>query len=144
MRNPNGFTLIELMIVILIIGILAAIAIPNLTRYRDKAYLSEGMLLADAIKKEIVQYYEVCGSFPDNNKAAGLPPPDQIKGKYVNGIKVDKGVIQITFRKDLFQKEKANNQNIISIRPTIIIKNPTGPIIWLKDKEKTVPGTKAI
>ena len=73
MRNSTGFTFIELMIVITIIGVLAAIAIPNYTVYRNRARYTEVMTLVEPVKKTVGEYYDRWGEFPKDNTSAGLP-----------------------------------------------------------------------
>ena len=68
MKKQNGFTLIELTVVITIIGILAAVAIPNFIAYRDKAYLCEGYALSAPVREEVVEYYDHQGIFPVYNQ----------------------------------------------------------------------------
>ncbi|CDW92324.1 MULTISPECIES: pilin [unclassified Thiomonas] len=95
----QGFTLIELMIVVAIIGILAAIAIPAYQDYTIRAQVSEGLSLADGAKTALAEYYTNTGAFPPNNKSAGLAAPASITGNYVTGLDVSKtvGQIQITY-----------------------------------------------
>ena len=95
----KGFTLIELMIVIAIIGILAAIAIPAYQDYTIRAQVSEGLSLADGAKTAIVEYYNNKGTFPPSNVSAGLAAAAQITGNYVTGLNVGTaaGQIQVTF-----------------------------------------------
>ena len=126
MKNNHGFTLIELMIVITIIGILAAIAIPQFGAYRKRAYRAEGFALADPIRKDVIDYYEHVGAFPKNNYEAGLPKPETIKGKYVECITVNNGIIEIKFK----DCATSGNSELTFIRPIIMDNNPTGPVIW--------------
>ena len=97
----KGFTLIELMIVVAIIGILAAIAIPAYQDYTIRAQASEGLAMASAAKASIAEYYADKGAFPVDADALGwvdaagatlLP-----SGKYVTSIDVADGVITITY-----------------------------------------------
>ena len=96
-KIKSGFTLIELMIVISILGILAGVAIPAYQDYLLKASISsEAMLLSINIKKAILDYYAYRGKFPINNKAAGLPEPQFLQGNYVAKIEIVNGSIHIT------------------------------------------------
>ncbi|HEZ3371621.1 TPA: pilin [Neisseria meningitidis] len=90
----KGFTLIELMIVIAIVGILAAVALPAYQDYTARAQVSEAILLAEGQKSAVTEYYLNHGEWPANNSSAGVASVStDIKGKYVAGVKVEKGVI---------------------------------------------------
>ncbi|HHS0967054.1 TPA: pilin, partial [Neisseria meningitidis] len=90
----KGFTLIELMIVIAIVGILAAVALPAYQDYTARAQVSEAILLAEGQKSAVTEYYLNHGKWPDGNSSAGVASVStDIKGKYVAGVKVEKGVI---------------------------------------------------
>jgi len=84
----QGFTLIELMIVVAIIGILAAIAIPAYQDYTIRAQVSEGLSLADGAKTAVAEFYTNRGTFPTGNAAAGLADKNAITGKYVTSVGV--------------------------------------------------------
>ena len=96
-----GFTLIELMIVVAIIGILAAIAIPQYQNYVARAQASEALSLSSGIKVAIAEYYNTTGDFvdkDDGNADYGLAAKDKIKGQYIAQVVVAKlGVIQAQF-----------------------------------------------
>ncbi len=97
-KTQQGFTLIELMIVVAIIGILAAIAIPAYQDYTIRAKVSEGLNLASGAKAAVTEYYQDKGSFPSDNATAGLPAATDIKGNNVSKVEVGQnGVITITY-----------------------------------------------
>ena len=96
-RKTSGFTLIELMIVIAILGILAAIAIPAYQDYSVRAKVSEGLQLAAGAKTSVSEFFSSEGTLPADNAAAGLPTAANITGNDVQSIAVANGVITITY-----------------------------------------------
>ncbi|HZX79751.1 MAG TPA: pilin [Lysobacter sp.] len=98
MKKQQGFTLIELMIVVAIIAILAAIALPAYQDYVARSQVSEAMSLASGAKTAVTEYYADKGAWPANNAAAGLAGAASINGKYVNQVAVASNVITATFR----------------------------------------------
>ena len=94
----KGFTLIELMIVVAIIGILAAIAIPAYQDYTIRAQVTEGLNLAGAAKASVAESFAQNGVFPGDNDTAGMGASTDIQGKYVTEVLVQaNGVIRVTF-----------------------------------------------
>ncbi len=87
-KVQQGLTLIELMIVVAIIGILAAIAIPAYQDYTIRAQVSEGLNLSGAAKAAVSEYYMDRGTYPTTNAMAGLGAANTIIGKYVDGVTV--------------------------------------------------------
>jgi len=95
--NQSGFTLIELMIVVAIIGILAAIALPAYQDYTKRSHVTEGLSLAGAAKTAVAEYFSSEGRLPTNNSVAGLSPPGSINGNAVDSVAVASGLITIYY-----------------------------------------------
>jgi type IV pilus assembly protein PilA len=123
-KAQQGFTLIELMIVIAIIGILAAIAIPAYQDYLIRSQVSEGLAMASAAKASVSEYYANHGTWPANNSEAGLGAAGTIDGKYVSAISVAGGGITVSY---------GNNANT-TLDPATVGLTPgasvNGDVIW--------------
>src|SRR5262245_50738814 len=107
----KGFTLIELMIVVAIIGILAAIAIPAYQDYTIRGQVSEGLTLAASAKAAISEFYANRGVAPTNRVQAGMgntDTPTDTQGNYVGQLAVKNGVITITYSNTGNQRTNAN------------------------------------
>ncbi|HFA4282930.1 TPA: pilin, partial [Neisseria gonorrhoeae] len=106
----KGFTLIELMIVIAIVGILAAVALPAYQDYTARAQVSEAILLAEGQKSAVTEYYLNHGEWPENNTSAGVASSSSIKGKYVEKVEVNNGVVTAQMKPDGVNKEIKNKK----------------------------------
>lgn len=136
----QGFTLIELMIVIAIIGILAAIAIPAYQNYTIRAQVTEGLSLADGWKTGISEFYAQNGAFPtgcsaNGNATAGLMVcAGNTTGKYVQGVTVGPNAGQIVITYGLQANQKITGL-VLDISPGLSNNND---IVWVCGKA-TIP-----
>ena len=123
----RGFTLIELMIVVAIIAILAAIAIPAYQNYLIRAQVSEGMNLAAAAETGVWDFIASNGRYPTNNRSAGLAAATSIVGTYVSNVDVAGGKITVTFGGG-----KANAAITAAGQNTLVFSPSTtaGDILW--------------
>jgi type IV pilus assembly protein PilA len=97
MKKQQGFTLIELMIVVAIIGILAAIAIPAYQDYTIRAQVSEGLTLSGGAKAAVAEYRMDSGNWPADNATAGLSLATSITGKYTATVSVTGPIISVLY-----------------------------------------------
>ncbi|MFG0612552.1 pilin [Delftia tsuruhatensis] len=94
----KGFTLIELMIVLAIFGVLAAIALPNYQNYASRARVTEALNLMAGAKISVTEYRLSRNSWPSNNTDVGLAQPTSIKGSSVQSVQVNGSVITAIMR----------------------------------------------
>ncbi|HEZ7116769.1 TPA: pilin [Neisseria meningitidis] len=120
----KGFTLIELMIVIAIVGILAAVALPAYQDYTARAQVSEAILLAEGQKSAVTEYYLNHGTWPSNNSSAGVASSSTIKGKYVEKVEVKNGVITAEM------KSSGVNKEIQGKKLSLWAKRQDGSVKW--------------
>jgi type IV pilus assembly protein PilA len=124
----KGFTLIELMIVVAIIGILAAIAIPAYQDYTVRAQVTEGLNLAAGIKAQVAEEFAQEGVWPANLAAIGVTAPNGPTGKYVSSVTVNNGTIVITYA-----GTQANTSAFVAANRVLTIKpmvSANNDVIW--------------
>jgi type IV pilus assembly protein PilA len=133
----KGFTLIELMIVVAIIGILAAIAIPAYQDYTIRAQVTEGLNLASAVKASVAEFYAQEGTWPVGlvGAAPALGYTNLPSGKYVTSVDVATGTITITYGSQANANLTA--APILSLRPRL---STNGDVVWVCGRH-TAPGT---
>ncbi len=127
--NQNGFTLIEMITTVAIIGILAAVAIPNFISYRNKAYTLDTDTLLVTAKDNIEEFYQERGRFPKNNREAALLESSKIQSNYISFLEVENGAVHITYNNrvdaDLLKGYT------VTYRPSIFSSNPAASIVWV-------------
>jgi type IV pilus assembly protein PilA len=124
----KGFTLIELMIVVAIIGILAAIAIPAYQDYTIRSQVTEGLTLAGAAKAAVSESFSQTGAPPADRTAAGMSATNtDTNGKYVDNVDVVNGTITITYGHEANAKITAAGANQLSLTP---YETPDASVTW--------------
>lgn len=130
----KGFTLIELMIVVAIIGILAAIAIPAYQDYTIRSQITEGLNLASSIKAEVAEFYANNGSWPTalgtGAGTLGKAATEIPSGKYVSSIAINTaGTIVATYSNTGGRQANANiNGLTLALQPRLSANND---VVWL-------------
>jgi type IV pilus assembly protein PilA len=134
----KGFTLIELMIVVAIIGILAAIAIPAYQDYTIRAQVTEGLNLAGSVKAEVADYYAQFGVWPTSMGPGvgtlGKTATEIPQGKYVDQVTVTNGTITIRYANTGgFQANAVINGQTLSLQPRLSGAAATGnnDVVWI-------------
>ena len=127
MRNA-GFTWIELVMVLAVLAILGALAIPGMQDTALKKQVREGLELADVAKKGVQAYWAANGELPKDNDEATVPARDKIVGAVVKEVEVDHGAIHVTFGNNA---SKALAGMKVTLRPAVVKEEPKVPIAWL-------------
>ena len=125
---PRGFTLIEMVIVLVIIGVLAVFAMPDLSVAAIRGQIKESGPLLDVAKQGVVQSYGALGKFPANNIEAGIPEPAKMVGKYVTRVDVKDGAVNITWGNSVNGSIK---DKVLTLRPAYVDGQPAVPITWV-------------
>lgn len=132
----GGFTLIELMIVVAIIGVLASIAVPQYQNYVGRAQVSEAISLASSAKTAVSEYYMTTGEWPKGNDQAGLSAADQIQGSYVNSVDVKTvdgqgGGIVVTMKSESVVDALVGTQLVFEPKVNEDNDNNSGSVEWV-------------
>lgn len=138
LNKNTGYTFLELLIVLAIISILSAVALPAYNSYINRAQISESLLLTSTVRNAIANYYKYTGRLPADNFSVGVS--NSINSKYIQNVQVENGAIHVTFsnkNEQLFNK-------IITLRPVIVKNQPTTPIHFTCGYNETVQNNQKI
>lgn len=139
-QKQQAFTLIELMIVIAIMGVMAAMAAPTYQDFVIRSQVSEALQMSESIQKSVIEYYHEKKQFPADNNAAGLSAPQHLIGNYVTAVQVRNGAVHVTFG----HRINAHVQGkVLSLRPAYVSAHPANPPSWLCGYAEPVPGMDA-
>ncbi len=135
--RSKGFTLIELMIVVAIIGILATMAVPSYQQAVIKKQVTEGIQFSSFAQQAVGDYYRKRHALPPDNAAAGLPPPEKIRGTFITRLEIKNGAITITFGNRV-------NRNIegrkLTLRPAYVADAQVVPVSWVCGRAQVPSG----
>lgn len=126
MKTDRGFSLIELMIVLTVVGVLAAVAIPAYQDQTVRAQVAEGLSLAASAKSAVSEAFLSSGAWPSTNAAADLAPPGGLTSRYVSSVAITAGgVITVTFGG---AANPAVHGRTLALTPAA---GPNGNVAWL-------------
>jgi type IV pilus assembly protein PilA len=144
MRAERGFSFIELLIVVVVIGILITLTIPGVKETAMRKQVKAGLELAEVAKKGVNAFYgatnPLAPALPADNAEAGLPPPDKIVGEFVTSVTVKNGAITVLFGNNAGKSIEGRK---LSLRPAIVPGYPNVPPAWICN-EVAVPGNMTL
>ncbi len=141
MKKTNGFTLLELMIVISMIGILASVSLPQYQSYIIRSEITEALAMGADIREDVTAYYVENSDFPKNNQQAGVPQPEKLIGNRITGVEVAGGAIHITLGHKV---AKPLQGKVLTFRPAVVDGSPKSPISWLCGYDEPVKGMSGV
>ncbi|PKO29183.1 MAG: prepilin-type cleavage/methylation domain-containing protein [Betaproteobacteria bacterium HGW-Betaproteobacteria-9] len=145
-ERMSGFVLVELMLVVSIIGILAAVALPAYKDYTIRARVAEALDLGMAAQKPVAEFYARWGVMPANNAQAGLPEARRLQGRYVDGIQVlSGGVLVISLKAStLLGKQAPHDQSPYQLvmRPAVTLSEVAAAVAWVCQDGEEPEGTQ--
>ena len=124
----NGFSLMEITVVMAIVAILALIAVPGYTDRIVRDQIAAALPLTDIAKAPVALSWATLQSFPADNAAAGLPPAEKIVNNFISSVAVQAGAIQITFGNSANGMIKGKT---LSLRPAVVLDAAVVPVAWV-------------
>jgi len=126
--KQSGFTLIELMIVVAIIGILSALALPPYQDRIIRTQVQESIVFVEFVRESVQTFYAKAHRMPADNAEAGLPQPKQILGNFITQVEIDHGAINVQFGN---RSNQTLTDKWVTLRPGIVASARQVPISWL-------------
>lgn len=141
MTHPrNGFTLIEMLVVMALIAVLAGLAFPSLQGKLVREQIVEAMRIAEIAKAPVAVQWTLTKTLPADNAAAGLPVAEKIVGNHVESVVLENGAIHVTFGN---RANGAIQGKVLTLRPGVVEDAPVVPVAWVCGHASAVDKMKA-
>ena len=134
LKKPFGFSAIEMMVVVAIIGILAMIAIPSSLNRIIREQVAATIPWSDAAKEPVALLWKTTGKLPADNKEANLPSADKMVSNFVTNLSVENGAIHMTLGNKVNGKLQGK---VLSMRPAVVDGEQVVPVAWICGNAKT-------
>ena len=135
-RRGNGFTMLELMMVLAVVAVLALVALPSYVDRIVRQQIGEALPLADLAKPPVEAAWRAGTPLPHDNAAAGLPPPEKIVNQVVQSVSLEDGAIQIHFG---HRAQHSLQGKVLTLRPAGVADARVVPVTWLCGKAGAPP-----
>jgi len=126
--HSQGYSLVELMFVLLVVGILALAAIPSFLQQTVRSQILDAMPLADIAKAPVAAAWSLGQPLPADNAAAGLPAEHRVVNNAIRAVAVQDGAIHITFGNSANRLIRGKQ---LSLRPAVVENTPIVPVSWV-------------